>query len=100
MIWLAFGLVGGVGLLLTLISRQAMTLLVTTVQGAGLVVTGFVCVSSAAMPSLGNTFRSMAHEYGVIVPVLMTMLCVTGFSYQSAARQGDIFTGSQVKSAD
>jgi hypothetical protein len=87
------GVAGLAGTVLTMLSRQAMTVLLTTLQGAVLMLLGFVATSSAAMPALGSTFRNLACEQSVVVPVLLAMLTVTAFSYQATARQGDICTG-------
>lgn len=86
-------LAGAAGTVLTLVSRQAMTVLLTTVQGAALMVLGFVATSSALLPSLGDTFRSLAYQQSLIVPIMLAMLVAMAFSYQASARQGDIFTG-------
>lgn len=89
----AMTLFGIGGLVLTAVSRAAMTVLFTTLQGAGLVVVGFVALASDAIPSLGHTFRAMANGHAILVPILLGMVCVTAYSYQASARRGDLFTG-------
>jgi hypothetical protein len=91
---IALGVCGIVGVVLGLISRAPMIVLFTTLQGAALLVIGFVGVASAVLPSLGGTFRALAQSQSLVVPTLLGMLTVTGFSYQASARQGDMFTGS------
>jgi len=82
------------GVILALVSRSTMIVLFTTLQGAGLLVVGFVGLSSSVLPSLGHTFRALAQNQSLVVPMLLGMLSVTAFSYQSSSRQGDMFTGS------
>ena len=81
------------GLVLGLVSREPMAILFTTLQGAGLTIVGFVGLSSTVLPTLGQTFRQMAGNNGLLVPVLIVMLTVTGYSYQASSRQGDIVSG-------
>lgn len=95
----AMVLLGIGGLVLTAVSRAAMTVLFTTLLGAGLVVVGFVALASDAIPSLGHTFRSMANGHAVLVPILLGMVSVTAYSYQASARRGDLFTGMGSESA-
>ncbi|MCK4342949.1 MAG: hypothetical protein KAY37_14645 [Phycisphaerae bacterium] len=83
------------GAVLTLLSRPVMIILFTTWQGAGLMVIGFVSMSSAVFPSLGVTFRSLAHSQALAVPILLAMVATMAYSYQASARQGNIFTGMQ-----
>ncbi len=91
------GVLGGSALLLTLISRQPMMLVMTTLLGAGLLIVGFVGVASGIMPGMAATFRGMAAQYSVIVPVLLLMISVMAYSCQALARQGDMVTGAQAQ---
>ncbi len=87
-------LVAGVlALVLTLVSRPTMTLLCTSVVGSALMVLGFVGLASAAIPSLGGTFCTLADRQAIVVPVLLGMMVITTFSYQANARRGDLITG-------
>lgn len=90
-------LIGGVGLLvgfsLLWVCRRMLPIVVTIVQGAGLLVVGFVGLSTALLPSLGLTFVDWAERLPLMVPALMVMLCVLGFSVQASAYQGDVESG-------
>lgn len=86
-------LFGTTGLVLTAFSRAPMIVLFTTLQGATLIVIGFVGLSDAFVPSLAGTFRGLASSQAVAVPLLILMISVTAFSYQASARQGDLYTG-------
>ena len=90
-------IVGGVGLLLgfTLIWlwRRTLPIVVTMIQGAGLLVVGFVGLSTVLVPSLGLTFIDWATRLPLMVPLLIAMLCALGYSVQVSAYQGDIESG-------
>jgi len=94
-ILIAAGVFGGGSLILAILSKSAMTLLHTTLLGAGLTILGFVGVSNAVMPSLGSAFRTLTHNYWLIVPIVLLGLSVTLYTYQANAGQGDILTGSR-----
>jgi hypothetical protein len=88
------------GFYLYWVCRQSLTILVTILQGAGLLVVGFVGLTSALAPSLGVTFQEWAECIPLMVPTLMTMLCVLGYSVQANARRGDMETGGTHGLAD
>lgn len=90
---IVLGLVGLIALIVALLSRHAMAILFTTFQGVSLIVVGFVCMATNILPTLGATFRALAHNQAFTVPVLLLMLSVTAYSYQASSRQGDMFTG-------
>lgn len=81
------------GLAAIWICGRTLPILVTVVQGAGLLVVGFVGLTTALAPSLGVTFVEWATQIRVMVPALMVMLCVLGYSVQANAFQGDIESG-------
>lgn len=89
---------GGVGAVIGLTlawgGQRTLPILITTVQGAALMVVGFVGVAAALAPSFAGTFVEWANELSPLVPVLITMLVVVGYSIQANLQQGDIRTGS------
>ncbi len=85
---------GAIGASMFWLCRRKLPLIITTLQGAGMLVVAFVAVTSAVMPTLGETFTNWANSVPLTVPVLMVMLCVTGVSVQSNAQQGDMETGA------
>ncbi|MBU0637545.1 MAG: hypothetical protein KKB50_01670 [Planctomycetes bacterium] len=89
----AGALTGGLGLLFAWLCFRTMVVVLTTAQGAALLVLGFVGVTSSIMPSVGATFRAWAASQSLLVPILMAMLFVMGYSYQAMHQQGDICTG-------
>jgi hypothetical protein len=95
--FVALCVVGGIGTVLTILSRQPMTIVATTLQGAAMMVIGFVGLSHAILPSLSSTFCTLANSQGLTVPVLMAMLSAMCYSYQASEQQGDIFTGGSRK---
>lgn len=88
------------GLYLYWVCRRSLSVLVTILQGAGLLVVGFVGLTSELTPSLGFTFQEWAERIPLMVPVLMTMLCVLGYSVQANAKRGDMETGGSHGLAD
>ena len=72
-----------------------LPIVVTILQGAGLLVVGFVGVTCELVPSLGLTFVEWADRLPLMVPVLMVMLCVLGYSVQYNAFNGDISSGGR-----
>ena len=85
------GFAGGFSLMW--VCRRTLPILATIVPGAGLLVVGFVGITSAAAPSLGLTFQDWAARIHLFVPGLMLMLCVLGYSVQANALQGDMESG-------
>jgi hypothetical protein len=92
--WACTLVAGGLGVALAWLNKRSMPLVVTTAQGAVLMVVGFVGLSNALLPSLGATFRQWSAESALLVPVLLSMLCVTAYSCQANMQQGDIRTGA------
>ena len=91
----ATGVFGGLGIILTLVSRAPMVVLFTTLQGAALVVLGMVGIASDLLPALGHTFLRLAGRNGAVVPILLMMMAITAYSYQASSRRGDILSGSE-----
>jgi hypothetical protein len=88
------GLLGiGGGIIFSVLSPRSMAVILTALQGTALMVVGWVCVSSRMLPPVGETFRAWAAAQGLVVPVLLGMLFVTGYCYQVAHQQGDIRSG-------
>ena len=69
-----------------------MTVVMTTLQGTVLMIVGFVGAASELAPSVGLTFRDWADGQSLLVPILLLMLFVTAYSYQSSAQRGDIIS--------
>jgi len=76
------------------LNPRGMPLVVTTFQGVGLMIVGFVGVSNAWLPSLGLTFLEWSAHRSLLVPMLFVMLSLTAFSFQANAHQGDIRSGA------
>lgn len=81
------------GLLFSLICYRTVAVILTTLQGAVLIVTGFLGFSYHMLPAIGVTFRQWAESTGFFIPVILGMIVITGYSYQSMRQQGDIRTG-------
>lgn len=75
------------------IARRPLPLLITTLQGAAMVIVGFVGAAKVVAPSLAFTFTDWANSGVFLIMLMMTMLTVLGFSLQSTAKQGDIRSG-------
>lgn len=73
--------------------RRCLPLLVTAIHGSLLVLLGFVGISSSILPELADTFVGYAHDWPLMLPVLLTTLCITGYTVQLNAYQGDIVVG-------
>ncbi len=69
-----------------------MTVVLTTLQGTVLMIIGFVGAAGELVPSVGSTFREWADAQSLMVPFLVLMLFVTGYSYQSSAQRGCIIS--------
>ena len=95
LVWIAFGLCGGIATVMAVLCRRAMTILLTSLQGAALTVVGFVGLSATLLPSISTTFRAWSDGRSLVVPVLMGMLATTAYSCQANLCQGDIVTGSE-----
>jgi hypothetical protein len=93
--WIGLGLLGGGGTLMTLVSRRAMTALLTSIQGGALMLVGFAAVARAVIPAVGATMVGWAEHRSAVLPILLLMLSATGYSCQANQRRGDIRTGPQ-----
>lgn len=82
-----------VGLSLRWVCVRAMPIIVTTVEGAALLILGFVGLASGLAPSLAHTFVDWSQTIPLLTSAMMVMLFVLGYSVQSNAQQGDIQTG-------
>ena len=82
-----------IGLSLFWVCRRSLPILITMLQGSGLLIVGFVGLTSAAVPSLGLTFQDWAERIPLMIPVLIVMLCTLGYSVQANALQGDMEVG-------
>lgn len=87
-----FLLAGMFGALFAHLSYRPMTVVLTTLQGTVLMIVGFVGASSRLAPSVGLTFRDWADAQSLLVPIILLMLFVTAYSYQSSAQRGDIIS--------
>ena len=85
---------GGFGIVFALLCYRTMTVVLTTAQGAMLMFIGLVGAAAEFMPQIGNTFRLWAASWSILGPVVMGMLVVTAFSYQSVRRQGNAITAN------
>ncbi|MBK8913045.1 MAG: hypothetical protein IPM64_00345 [Phycisphaerales bacterium] len=74
--------------------RHAPIAVNTALQGVMLIVVGWVGLSTAFVPSIGRTFVVWASGWEMLVPGLLLMLFVTGYSYQAMNLRGDIRTGA------
>ena len=92
-------IIGGIGLavgvVLIFVCRRTLPITLTVVQGAGLLVVGFVGLTTSLVPSLGLTFTDWAGRLPLMVPGLMAMLCALGYSVQVNAYQGDLESGGR-----
>jgi len=84
------------GTLLPFVARRALPMVITTVQGAGLLVVGFVGLASRTVPTLATTFVEWSESLSLMVPVLLAMVITLGISVQANLRQGDIETGGAI----
>lgn len=89
-----------VGFTLVYVCRRTLPIIVTIIQGAGLLVVGFVGLSTGLVPSLGLTFVDWSGRLPLMVPVLMVMLCTLGYTVQINAYQGDIESGGRSEVRD
>lgn len=86
--------VAGLGVLFVWLCRRSTQVVLTTAQGAMLTIVGFVAFTSAAIPTIGETFRAWAAEQFWLTPLLLTMVAITAYSYQSMVQQGDMRSGT------
>lgn len=92
-VWIGSGLGALFGALFLWVDFEAASVVLTAVHGAILMVLGFVALTSEILPSLGGTFRTWASSQSLVVPVLIGMLVVTGYSYQVLNKRGDMRSG-------
>lgn len=86
--------IGGLlGVLFVWANYRLMPMVVTTLQGAVLMLLGFICVTDALLPSLSSSFVYFAHEQGLIVPIVVGMLFAAGYAFQTSISRGTIETG-------
>lgn len=83
-----------VAALLSLLCVRTMRVVLMSVQGAILMIVGFVGVTSQVIPSMGDTFRSLASSWALLTPLLLTMVVVTTYATQSNYLRGDMRTGA------
>ncbi|MBI3720935.1 MAG: hypothetical protein HY248_00150 [Fimbriimonas ginsengisoli] len=84
----------GFGIALLWVMVGSLTALVTAINGSSLALLGFVATANTVLPSMGQTFVDTATSVPLILPVLVAMAVVTGFTYQSNMMQGSIVTGT------
>ncbi len=92
--WVCAGVAGGLAILFVWLCFRSMIVILTTLQGAALLVVGFVGFTHAVMPSVESTFRDWAANSRFLVPGLLTMLVATAWSYQAMEQRGDIRSGA------
>lgn len=96
--WALAGAATLAGLVFALLNTDTMAVVLTTLQGSVLIVLGFVSVSNAAFPSVGNTFVDWSSSQGLVVPIFLGMIVTAAYAYQSSQKQGDIRAGETDKS--
>ncbi len=89
----ALGVGGGLGCMFAVLCPRTMPVVLTVLQGAVLLIVGFVGVATHVIPSLGYTFTAWAASWSLLVPAMMVMIIVTAYSYQAMQQQGDMRTG-------
>ena len=72
---------------------RSLPVMLTAIQGAFLLIVGFVGLMSSIAPGLASTFVSWSNSIPLMTPVMMTMLYVLGYSVQANAQQGDMRSG-------
>jgi hypothetical protein len=92
-VWATLALLGGMGTLLTVVSRPTMTILLTSLHGAAGMIVGFVGIAATVMPVVSDTFRSWADEQSLVIPVVLAMLVTAGYSCQANGMRGDLRVG-------
>lgn len=82
-----------VGAFLFIACLRALPILLTTLQGAVLLVLGFTAVCNHVLPALSRTFVDWSESFWPTLPIMLTLFTITGYSVQANARQGDTRTG-------
>ena len=95
LVWSVMGLGGGIAALMTILCRRSMTILLTSLHGAAMIIVGFVGVTATFLPSVSATFQAWASGGSTLVSLLIGMLVATGYSCQANFCQGNIVTGAQ-----
>ena len=88
---------GLIGFFLYWIHRESTPVLVTSIQGAILLILGFVGLANVLLPSLAHTFVDWSTHVGLIVPGMMIILSITGYAVQSNLTQGDVTSGTRYR---
>ncbi|MBI5863462.1 MAG: hypothetical protein HZB38_02910 [Planctomycetes bacterium] len=91
LIALVFG--AALGMSLRWVCLRSLPIILTVIQGAGLLVLGFVGVTGNLAPSLASTFCEWSRTIPLMIPVLLVMLFVLGYSVQANQAQGDLTSG-------
>ncbi|MCG3128959.1 MAG: hypothetical protein CHACPFDD_03855 [Phycisphaerae bacterium] len=86
-------LLGGLGALFARLCNRTMRVMLTVQQGTVLMVIGFAGMAVRLLPSVGDTFIAWSNRSSLLIPILLGVLFVTGYSVQSSAQRGDIRTG-------
>lgn len=83
-----------VGALIYFLHARVLPRLLTTMQGSVMMLLGFVGAAGSFLPRLADTMIDTAAGMPFAVPMLLGMLCVMGYCYQTNLEDGDIQTGS------
>lgn len=75
------------------ICPRTLLIMLTVLQGGPAVVLGFIGLAAEANPALATTVVGSANAYSFLIPVLLIMLAVMGYSVQLNSRQGNIASG-------
>lgn len=86
-------LLGGLGALFARLCDRTMRVMLTVQQGTVLMVVGFAGLAARLVPSVGETFIAWSNRSTLLVPILLGVLFVTGYSVQASGQRGDIRTG-------
>lgn len=89
-----FGFGAIVGALVYFLHPRVLPRLLTTMQGSVMMLLGFVGGAGSFLPRLAETMIDTAAGMPFAVPMLLGMLCVMGYCYQTNLEEGDIQTGS------
>jgi hypothetical protein len=92
-LWLVAALLGSVGTVLTLVSRDSMIVLLTSIHGAAWMIVGLVGLAASLLPALCTTFQNWADDQPLVMPVLLAMLVTTAYTCQINNLRGDLRVG-------
>jgi hypothetical protein len=93
----ASALACGIATIMTVLCRRTMIILLTSLQGAAMIIVGVIGVAATVLPSVSTTFRAWSSGRSLTEPMLLGMLMATAYSCQANFCQGDIVTGSQAE---